>query len=69
MFGANDATVVGGRIKLNSSGQIETSQWSGHYGGNWTPEIVKQFKLFMKERVGRDIEQTGAKEFSNGGNK
>jgi hypothetical protein len=49
VIGAAEENVVGGRIKLGENGEILTSQWSGTYGGNWTPEIVAKFKEFIKK--------------------
>ena len=39
--------VVGGTLNTRS-GDIETGEFSGHYGHNWSPEVREQFVEFME---------------------
>jgi Bacterial toxin 43 len=66
IIGAEEGNVVGGRIKIGKKGEIMTSQWSGTYGQNWTPEIATKFKDFMKEQTNKTINQSGNMKFNDG---
>ena len=46
---AESEAIVGGRI-FRQNGGLMTSEWSGHFGQNWTPEIRQQFQGFMQQR-------------------
>ncbi|KAF6587924.1 hypothetical protein JDW19_14185 [Paenibacillus polymyxa] len=41
---ADGKTVVGGTFSRGPNGEILTTENSGHYGQNWTPEVRKQFE-------------------------
>ncbi|XOK62253.1 RHS repeat-associated core domain-containing protein [Paenibacillus elgii] len=45
---ADGATVVGGTFKRGANGEFLTTENSGHYGQNWTPEVRKQFSEVME---------------------
>ncbi|MGG4207627.1 polymorphic toxin type 43 domain-containing protein [Paenibacillus jamilae] len=45
---ADEKTVVGGTFSRGPNGEIYTTENSGHYGQNWTPEVRKQFDEVMK---------------------
>ncbi|WP_082067103.1 polymorphic toxin type 43 domain-containing protein [Paenibacillus terrae] len=45
---ADGKTVVGGTFSRGPNGEIYTTENSGHYGQNWTPEVRKQFDEVMK---------------------
>lgn len=65
-IGSNDNDVVGGRIRFTSNGDLEFSEWSGHYGHKWTPEIKSDFEAFMKDQTGIKTLGTGSLNFSDG---
>jgi len=46
---AESEAIVGGRI-VRQDGGLMTSEWSGHFGPNWTPEIRQRFQSFMQQR-------------------
>ena len=66
IIGATETNVVDGRIKLGSNGEILTSEWSGTYGQNWTPEIVKKFQEFMNKTSGKEIKHSNSTNFADG---
>ncbi|MBA4496476.1 polymorphic toxin type 43 domain-containing protein [Paenactinomyces guangxiensis] len=41
-------TTLGGTFSRGPNGEIRTTENSGHFGRNWTPELRKQFKEVMK---------------------
>ncbi|TFE53863.1 RHS repeat-associated core domain-containing protein [Streptomyces sp. ICN441] len=45
--GADKSTMVGGRLRRGSNGELQTNQWSGHYGMNWNDSARKAFQDFM----------------------
>ncbi len=47
-IGANPATVVGGTLTRGNGGTFLTTEQSGHYWQNWTPEIRQQFVTTMQ---------------------
>lgn len=51
-IGANDKNVVGGTFTRGPDGSIITTENSGHYGQNWTPQIEAQFQQWLSDRVG-----------------
>ena len=51
-IGAKDENIVGGTFSRAPDGSIITTENSGHYGQNWTPQIEKQFQEWLSERVG-----------------
>ncbi len=51
-IGANDQNVVGGTFSRAADGSIVTTENSGHYGQNWTPQIWNQFQQWLSNRVG-----------------
>ncbi|HEF5870833.1 TPA: hypothetical protein SAY52_001411, partial [Burkholderia cenocepacia] len=57
-IGANDANVVGGGFSRAADGSILTTENSGHYGQNWTPEIWNQFQQWLSKRVGVPVNHT-----------
>lgn len=57
-IGANDANVVGGGFSRAADGSILTTENSGHYGQNWTPEIWDQFQKWLSNRVGVPVNHT-----------
>lgn len=57
--------VVGGRL-MRVGKTVETSEWSGHYGLNWTPEIRKSFTKFLGEKTGLPVNHSGNLLFRNG---
>ncbi|MBB4223937.1 two-partner secretion domain-containing protein [Variovorax guangxiensis] len=54
-IGANDATVVGGTFSRAPDGSIITTENSGHYGQNWTPETWKKFQDWLSNRLGTPV--------------
>ena len=44
-----DQGLVGGRISRDPGGGLVTTEWSGHYGMNWTDDIRADFSAFMAE--------------------
>ena len=51
--------IVGGRLtKGRNSQSIETDEWSGHYGDQWTPEIRQQFKEYLENMTGSKVNHT-----------
>ncbi|WP_080495471.1 two-partner secretion domain-containing protein [Burkholderia ubonensis] len=57
-IGANDENVVGGGFSRAADGSILTTENSGHYGQNWTPEIWNQFQKWLSNRVGVPVNHT-----------
>ena len=51
-IGAKDENIVGGTFSRAPDGSIITTENSGHYGQNWTPQIEKQFQEWLSKRVG-----------------
>ncbi|WP_197719182.1 hemagglutinin repeat-containing protein [Burkholderia stabilis] len=51
-IGANDKNIVGGTFSRAPDGSIVTTENSGHYGQNWTPQIWDQFQRWLSDRVG-----------------
>lgn len=49
-------SVVGGGI-FRRDGQLMSSEWSGHFGQNWTPEIRQHYQSFMQQH-GVNIQHT-----------
>ncbi|WON80963.1 polymorphic toxin type 43 domain-containing protein [Acinetobacter sp. UGAL515B_02] len=45
---SNNFTVGGTMVVKN--GVVNTTENSGHYGKNWTPEVRQQFKLFLTSK-------------------
>jgi hypothetical protein len=41
--------VVGGRFGRAESGELATSEWSGHYGEAWNNSLRDCFKEFMRD--------------------
>ncbi|MFI6861537.1 polymorphic toxin type 43 domain-containing protein [Streptomyces sp. NPDC050421] len=48
--GADRSTMVGGRLRRGPNGELQTNQWSGHYGMNWNDSARKAFQDFMGQR-------------------
>ncbi|MFG3505586.1 polymorphic toxin type 43 domain-containing protein [Streptomyces sp. NPDC047821] len=48
--GADKSTMVGGRLRRGPNGELQTNQWSGHYGMNWNDSARKAFQDFMSQR-------------------
>lgn len=67
-LGAAERTVVGGRLRRGPSGGFETSEWSGHYGDQWTPAIRAQYKDFMLRQTGKPVNHSNTMRFSDGTN-
>ncbi|WP_171074133.1 polymorphic toxin type 43 domain-containing protein [Nonomuraea basaltis] len=44
VLGAKGENIVGVRMMRGPGNTIYTNEHSGHYGGQWTPEILKQFE-------------------------
>lgn len=40
--------IVGGRFGRSKSGELATSEWSGHYGHAWNKSTRKSFQEFMQ---------------------
>lgn len=57
-IGAKGDNVVGGMFKVDGKGVIQTNEFSGHYGENWTPAIRKDFEKFMKQNTGKKIDHS-----------
>jgi len=57
-IGANDANIVGGTFSRGADGSIITTENSGHYGQNWTPQISSQFQQWLSQRVGVPVKVT-----------
>jgi RHS repeat-associated protein len=53
-IGADPSKVVGGMLWRRSDGTFVTSEFSGHYWQNWTPDVRKQFVDTMNE-YGLDV--------------
>ena len=51
-IGADESKVVGGTFSRKSDGSIVTTENSGHYGQNWTPEIWSKFETWLSNRLG-----------------
>ncbi|WP_080422336.1 filamentous hemagglutinin N-terminal domain-containing protein [Burkholderia ubonensis] len=51
-IGASDQDIVGGTFSRAADGSIITTENSGHYGQNWTPQIWSQFQKWLSSRVG-----------------
>ncbi|MEV4227085.1 polymorphic toxin type 43 domain-containing protein [Streptomyces bobili] len=47
-IGADESTVVGGRLTRGPNGEFLTNEHSGHYGTNWTDAVRSQFTAFME---------------------
>jgi RHS repeat-associated protein len=47
--GADKSTMVGGRLRRGPNGELQTNQWSGHYGMNWNDSTRKAFQDFMSQ--------------------
>ncbi|MGO4652262.1 polymorphic toxin type 43 domain-containing protein [Arthrobacter sp. 2RAF22] len=47
-IGANPATVVGGTLTRGADGAFNTTEQSGHFWRNWSPEIRQQFVDTMR---------------------
>ena len=47
-IGANPSTVVGGTLARGGNGAFITTEQSGHFWQNWTPEIRQQFVGTMR---------------------
>ncbi|MFD8236229.1 polymorphic toxin type 43 domain-containing protein, partial [Streptomyces sp. NPDC059696] len=47
---ANKSTMVGGRLRRGPNGELQTNQWSGHYGMNWNDSVRKAFQDFMDQQ-------------------
>lgn len=45
--GADKSTMVGGRLRRGPNGELQTNEWSGHYGMNWNESNRKAFEEFM----------------------
>ncbi|WP_240662435.1 polymorphic toxin type 43 domain-containing protein [Streptomyces sp. WAC 06738] len=45
--GADKSTMVGGRLRRGPNGELQTNEWSGHYGMNWNDSGRKAFQDFM----------------------
>jgi hypothetical protein len=41
-------STVGGQIFLGNDG-LTTTEWSGHFGQNWTPALREEFQNFMQQ--------------------
>lgn len=46
---------MGGTISRGPNGEFITTQRSGHYWENWTPEIAKQFQAWLQDRTGLPV--------------
>ncbi|MFD4833225.1 polymorphic toxin type 43 domain-containing protein [Streptomyces uncialis] len=46
---ADKSAMVGGRLRRGAGGQLQTNEWSGHYGMNWNDTTRKQFQDFMSQ--------------------
>ncbi|WP_440581368.1 polymorphic toxin type 43 domain-containing protein [Streptomyces sp. PT19] len=55
--GADKSTMVGGRLRRGPNGELQTNQWSGHYGMNWNDSARKAFQDFMGQH-GITVSQT-----------
>jgi hypothetical protein len=51
-IGGGNGTIVGGTFQRGANGQIFTTENSGHYGPNWTPQIRQQFQDWLTGRTG-----------------
>lgn len=51
-IGADESSVVGGTFSRKPDGSILTTENSGHYGQNWTPEILEKFQTWLSGRLG-----------------
>lgn len=67
-IGVSDDAAVGGRIMFTDEGMI-TSEWSGHYGKNWTPEIRKSFSKFMEKYTKTHIHKAGDVKLESNGSR
>jgi hypothetical protein len=47
-IGADPSTVVGGTLTRGGPGQFLTTEQSGHFWQNWTPEVRAQFVETMR---------------------
>lgn len=54
--GLSPADVAGGHFSRGPNGEIRTSEWSGHYGQNWTPEIRQKFVDSLQRRTGLPVD-------------
>jgi Bacterial toxin 43 len=55
-IGADPDVVVGGMFSRGTDGRIITSEHSGHYWQNWTPEVRKQFVEFLENTTGLPVD-------------
>lgn len=55
---ANEAQVLGGTFSRGPGGQILTTEFSGHYGTRWTPELANQFVTFLEGQTGQTVVHT-----------
>jgi len=53
-IGANPATVVGGTLTRTTDGVFVTTENSGHFWQNWSPEVRQQF-IDAMEGFGFDV--------------
>lgn len=51
-IGADELKVVGGTFSRRADGSIVTTENSGHYGQNWTPETMNKFEKWLSNRLG-----------------
>ena len=49
--GNNRSEIVGGTFSRGKNGEILTTENSGHYGENWTPENREKFKEFIFQKT------------------
>lgn len=65
-IGADESNIVGGTFSRGANGEIFTTENSGHFGQNWTPEIRQQFQNAMENyRLPVVIQNGGVKMFVN----
>ena len=55
-IGADTKTVVGGTLTRGKKGEFITTENSGHYGQNWTPEVRKAYKKYLESSTGKKVE-------------
>ncbi|MFB0626395.1 polymorphic toxin type 43 domain-containing protein [Streptomyces sp. AB3(2024)] len=56
-IGADKSAMVGGRLRRGPGGELQTNEWSGHYGMNWDASKRKEFQSFMN-RHGISVSHT-----------
>jgi len=54
----NSKNVVGGTVS-KVDGKFIFTENSGHYGENWTPDIRKEFSVFIKQLTGVEVNNIG----------